>query len=578
MASRVDVSASPARGLHDVWFPQARVDLDIADSHDERVIVTVPRSGAQMRLAPAALRLLQACDGKRDEMALAASLAPAPPSQVALLLAEFDRLGLLERRTASEEVRAPRWRPTRQRSSNSARRSHPTRLRYRPPGTFVFELLDAQSWIQRLRRPNRAIRSWPVQALVWILSVSGVALWVAEGKAFVADLSSPVTLLGVGIGIAILILSTFVHELAHAGSLDFRGGRVRRMGLMLLYGSPAMYCDVSDAWRLPRGQRVFVALAGVRVNFFAAGLGGLMAVTTASGPWHDVGVVVGGTNALMAVINLCPLVKFDGYLALIGWLDAPNLRAKCMREAGAGISYLLFGGPRPARLEGRRIAFGLAAAVTGPGLVLTAMLGYQPVLLATFGPYGAVVVLIAYVLAGSLFARKFIGAARSAVHAGAHILRTGIVSAALVATFAVALAGVQIPFQTSSVFFEGGGSTYLVRSASIDSLGDIVGHEVTLHTPGLFLHPVIATGTVCGPSEQFDVPVGAGGSVRFSTSTTTVQAVSRICDVQAGTALSGIAEVALGNTSLGHWLRIAIFDPAIASLSANVSHSTTQGS
>src|SRR4029079_16873207 len=53
------------------------------------------------------------------------------------------------------------------------------------------------------------------------------------------------------------------NEMVHTHACKHFGGEVRELGFMLLAFSPCLYCDVSDAWRLPsKWQRIAVSAAG----------------------------------------------------------------------------------------------------------------------------------------------------------------------------------------------------------------------------------------------------------------------------------------------------------------------------
>ena len=64
-----------------------------------------------------------------------------------------------------------------------------------------------------------------------------------------------------------------LHELGHAFACKHFGGEVRELGFMLLVFAPCLYCDVSDAWRLPnKWQRIAVSAAGICVEIVLAAI------------------------------------------------------------------------------------------------------------------------------------------------------------------------------------------------------------------------------------------------------------------------------------------------------------------
>ena len=72
-----------------------------------------------------------------------------------------------------------------------------------------------------------------------------------------------------------LVVATVVavHEFAQGLTCRHFGGKVQSMGFMLIYLSPAFYCDVSEAWMFPtRRERMWVTFAGGYIQLVVWGL------------------------------------------------------------------------------------------------------------------------------------------------------------------------------------------------------------------------------------------------------------------------------------------------------------------
>lgn len=68
---------------------------------------------------------------------------------------------------------------------------------------------------------------------------------------------------------SILYAISAAHEFAHGLTCKHFGGEVHEMGFLLLYFQPAFYCNVSEAWLLPRRyQRLWVSFAGAYFELF----------------------------------------------------------------------------------------------------------------------------------------------------------------------------------------------------------------------------------------------------------------------------------------------------------------------
>lgn len=118
-----------------------------------------------------------------------------------------------------------------------------------------------------------------------------------------------------------------LHELGHALACKHFGGEVRELGLMLLVFAPCLYCDVSDAWRLPsKWQRIAVSAAGVGVEIVLAAIATIVWWHAQPGTLQLIAmnVMVVCTIGTLAV-NGNPLLRYDGYYILSDLVEVPNL-------------------------------------------------------------------------------------------------------------------------------------------------------------------------------------------------------------------------------------------------------------
>ncbi|WP_131746920.1 hypothetical protein [Frankia sp. Cppng1_Ct_nod] len=415
------------------------------------------------------------------------------------------------------------------------------------------------------------LASIPGQVAVWAVSLIGMAVAVAEHARFRADLAGPVPL---GVLVVVMVVSlatTAVHEIAHGLSLTRAGGRVRRMGVMLLYGSPSLFCDVSQSWRQPRRRRVAVALAGVRVHVFAAATAVLVASALPSGSGHQVLSLVAAADILMAVINLCPFVKFDGYVALVGWLDRPHLRPKSMALVHEFVQRWVFGGPREPRgwaptglstpLPPIWALFGIACMLTAPTLVAAAFSSYEPLLLALLGPVGGVLVLflLVYTLSSPLTA--LLKLERAAAVKGVSRMRRLAGGFGVSLAVAVILSTVQVPLNVTTPY------THDTRGIALvlpEGARPVSGLPVELKRSGIVLHPRLGLASVCGDAHRESVQADAGSPVRISEGQARLvdRTVVALCLSSGSADPDGLASVSTGRLPFGTWLRRVYVDPA----------------
>jgi len=123
---------------------------------------------------------------------------------------------------------------------------------------------------------------------------------------------------------------TALHEFAHGLTCKHFGRSVREMGFLLIYFQPAFYCNVSDAWLIPKkSKRMWVSFAGAYFELFLWAVATLAwRITDPSTLVHNAVLIVMATSAIKSFFNLNPLIKLDGYYALSDYLEIPNLRQK----------------------------------------------------------------------------------------------------------------------------------------------------------------------------------------------------------------------------------------------------------
>lgn len=125
-----------------------------------------------------------------------------------------------------------------------------------------------------------------------------------------------------------------IHEFGHGLSCKAFGGEVHEMGFLILCFSPAMYCNVSDAWTLPnKWHRIIISFAGIYVELMIAAAATFIWWNSPSQPFVNYMAL-----ALMVVCSVStvffngnPLMRYDGYYVLADWLEIPNLRDRANR-------------------------------------------------------------------------------------------------------------------------------------------------------------------------------------------------------------------------------------------------------
>lgn len=145
-------------------------------------------------------------------------------------------------------------------------------------------------------------------------------------------------------GITTIVVKT-LHELGHAYTAKHYGCTIPVMGVAFMVFYPMLFTDTSDAWRLSSHQkRMQIALAGIKVEFALACLGIFMWGFLDDGFFRSVAWFVTSVSIVSSLlINLSPLMRYDGYYVLSDWLGEENLQFRAFALARWHLRRILFG-------------------------------------------------------------------------------------------------------------------------------------------------------------------------------------------------------------------------------------------
>jgi putative peptide zinc metalloprotease protein len=440
-------------------------------------VVSDAKRAIYLRLKAPQAAFLASLDGTRA----VDGLAPEGLDQrlVLPLLARFTQLGLLE---GTEP-------PAKEKRVRAGDR---TRIQY--------TLADPDRLLDRLLPLIRLLGS-PAGLIAATLACAA-ALIVFAVRADLAALTPG--FVGNPFVIATVILATLgtvmLHELGHAGAVKFHGGHVHRLGFMLFYLAPAMFCDTSDSWRFPRrAQRAAVSLAGIGVQLVVTALVVLLLALPLPGDLNAWITLYAFINFGMCMLNAVPFVKLDGYWTLVAVSDRPNLRAEATGLVREYVRRALFGLKRPLKpmpVPWAHAVFGLACIGFAPLLVITIVLRYQGWALG-LGWIGAScwLLLAVLVLLGPLNGTlRAIASARAESPRAA--LRGVILATAVLAALLAGLSLVKVPLSAGGDFTRTG-----PRTATVDLLDArapliAAGDRVDLDDGSFAAPRVLGAGTV----------------------------------------------------------------------------------
>jgi len=208
-----------------------------------------------------------------------------------------------------------------------------------------FQLVDPNAFFNRIIDHIRFI--WHPNAIKFqlIFLLCALVAVLFQGERFVNDfnrvyLQAQQGSLGILSIWLIALAAIAIHECGHGLTCKYYGGDVHEMGFLLLAFQPCLYCNVNDAWLFEnKWQKIYVALAGVWVELLLAGISAFiwLVVDVANMIGFIAFVLLTIGIATTVMVNLNPLLKFDGYYILTDLLEIKNLRQNSI----AWMSYTL---------------------------------------------------------------------------------------------------------------------------------------------------------------------------------------------------------------------------------------------
>ncbi|MEM7474993.1 MAG: site-2 protease family protein [Planctomycetota bacterium] len=344
--STAGLVVSPGRGSlrrKEKLRPKRRAELQITrDEASQRWIVFDCASRKTFRLGDFEAWLLQYSDGNRTLAELAEQLkhkfgnsAPEPEHTLQTLMQLQQNQLLYGLESLLEET-------GRARKPSYAARWVSAITVWRIPGFNADRRLEFWSRRCEWLFSSLAVQVWlGIICLATLLALSNWERFVQQGVTWQWMLRPS----NLGSLFVVFILTRAMHELGHALVCKRFGVRCPDMGLLVVLGTPCVYCDVSESWKLPeRWKRAAISAAGMYVELIVAALATFIWYFTIDGTVNSIALhamLVCSLSTLL--INGNPLMKFDGYHLLADWLDEANLRQNADRKASQQIGGWILG-------------------------------------------------------------------------------------------------------------------------------------------------------------------------------------------------------------------------------------------
>lgn len=209
---------------------------------------------------------------------------------------------------------------------------------------FKLPIWRPQSSLQRTLPTVRKLFTPQLFSLIATFGVVGLYLASRQWEEFVSAFQYAFRWEGALAALICVVIVKCCHELAHAYAAVHYGCRVPSMGIAFMMFAPMLYADVSDSWKLSsRQQRIHIALAGIVAELALASIALLLWSFLGEGPLRSTAFFVAVISlSTSLLINLNPLMRFDGYHILSDVLGVDNLQDRAFALARWKMREILF--------------------------------------------------------------------------------------------------------------------------------------------------------------------------------------------------------------------------------------------
>lgn len=211
-----------------------------------------------------------------------------------------------------------------------------------------------------LVRPNSFLQAtWPIVRplfsrgfviLTLLMLVLGLYLASRQFSDVLAHFRAAFSFEGAVTYAVALVFVKILHEMGHAYQAVARGLRVPVMGVAFIVLFPLLYTDTTDAWRLrTRRDRVMVDLGGIFVELSLAVYATVLWCFLPDGASRDAAFAIATISWIFSLlVNLNPLMRFDGYYLLADSLGVHNLQPRSFNMGKWALREAMFGLGDPA--------------------------------------------------------------------------------------------------------------------------------------------------------------------------------------------------------------------------------------
>lgn len=173
----------------------------------------------------------------------------------------------------------------------------------------------------------------PALAIYLTIMAAGLFAVIINNEEFIRvtiNVMNEMNLFNVAVLYGLTAVTIGIHEFCHGITCKKYTNKVKEMGVMLFYFQPAMYCNVSSVYLLKdKKKKAIIFGAGIFSQLLLSAVSVLVYFSLSRlGYKPSVLIYYSLSNVAVAIYNLVPFIKLDGYWILSTLLDIQNFREK----------------------------------------------------------------------------------------------------------------------------------------------------------------------------------------------------------------------------------------------------------
>lgn len=315
-------------------------------------IVKDPIALRYLRFGTLEVSLFKYLDGTRDHAQIATALAAETGitltgPMVASFVEELEKKDLIERSGSEKSlVLLERLRKQRKLTAETAAEGHDTlymRFPFYDPDNLYNKIIKYIWFLWSRPFFIACLILFSLAATILIGNFETVRTGLANLYSFQDKGLRDIAML-VGVLFTVIVL----HENGHGLTCKRYGGEVHEIGFMLIYFMPAFYANVTDTWTFEsKGAKLWVTFAGAYVELIICSIATFVWYFSTPGYFtHDLAftfMITAGLSSI--VINMNPLIRLDGYFALVDYLEIPKLGDDAAAYLGLLVRRYIFRAP-----------------------------------------------------------------------------------------------------------------------------------------------------------------------------------------------------------------------------------------